>query len=132
MGAIEAAIWDCGNKYEGRTPEWSEGAKWAADEERGSCRGPGRCYYGAALTWTYKDLKQGQSIWCGNGHFGCDPLPLFKKFCYFTPEARYTCAAQSFDFGAAGMGHIPDLVGYEQDIKAKLKNYFANDPFPAI
>lgn len=77
-----AAIWDCNTRYEHKHPQSDKGAQWCADENSGSCNGPGRVYYGAALTWTYKDISSGNSVYCSNGDFGCDPLFAFKKQCW--------------------------------------------------
>ena len=54
-----------------------------AEENDGSCQGPGRVYYGTedAHYWTYHDLEDGESISCTNNAFGCDPKPGFKKQC---------------------------------------------------
>merc|ERR1711933_334148 len=129
---IDAAIWDCGNKYEFRHPESSEGARWVADEERGACHGPGRCYYGSALTWTYKDLAEGQSVWCGNGHFGCDPLPLFKKQCYFVPH-DYCCYAENYSYNGFNVGQTIKYRGSQDEVKQGMTDLIGGNPdFPAF
>ena len=78
---VFGGILDCDNKYQSKDPEKAEDAVWCADEG-GSCSGPGRIYYGWALTWTYIDLNYGETIDCNNGDFGCDPLDLITKKCY--------------------------------------------------
>merc|ERR1712242_235604 len=92
----QGAIWDCGNKHEGSHPQWAtqENARKCADEG-GKCFGPGRVYFGDALTWTYKYVDEGRSINCNTRDFGCDPLPWWKKSCYFVPECelKHCCSA---------------------------------------
>jgi len=84
---VSCGILDCDNRYESASPSFSDGAFKCADEGSGSCYGPGKVYYGDALTWTYKYLVAGESIFCSNEAFECDPLDLFVKKCYITNVA---------------------------------------------
>jgi len=68
------------------------GAYMCANEEDEVCQGPGRIYFGDALTWTYKDFGEGESVGCNPDGFGCDPLSGFEKKCYNTCSMYHECA----------------------------------------
>ena len=61
-------------------------AEHCADEDMGSCTGPGRVYFGAVFEgeWkgAYKDLDAGESIECSYCGWGCNPLWDSTKECY--------------------------------------------------
>merc|ERR1712062_777963 len=75
--------------------EWTHpargGANHCSDENGGQCLGPGRIYYGDALTFTYEDVEAGKTISCSNSAFGCDPLPLWKKKCFNGCRMKHRC-----------------------------------------
>jgi len=88
----DGAIWDCNGRQEGSHMSWHGADKCANEGGNEYCTGPGRIYYGDGLTWTYKDLGEGQRVGCNNGAFGCDPLPLFPKKCYNSCDLFHECA----------------------------------------
>merc|ERR1712186_134001 len=72
------AIWDCSGTLEWTHPARG-GANHCSDENGGECLGPGRIYYGDALTFTYEDVEAGKTISCSNSAFGCDPFTFVEE-----------------------------------------------------
>jgi len=87
----DGAIWDCNGRQEGSHMSWHGASKCANEGNNEYCTGPGRVWYGDGLTWTYKDLRDGERVGCNNGAFGCDPLPLFQKKCYSGCDMFHQC-----------------------------------------
>lgn len=96
----------CIDRYYMAHPETSVGAVWCADENKGSCTGPGRVYFGGALSWYWTDVGAGQTIWCNKDSFGgCDAF-IWEDDCYIDkyPTRMYTVFVDlfcSFKFSAA-------------------------------
>jgi len=98
--ACLGAIWDCDNVYIGISESHivketliapKDFGAFRCTGEGGGCHGPGRIYYGAALSWTYKDATANGYVYCGDNFMGCDPLDGIHKECYNGCSMYHEC-----------------------------------------